>query len=276
MRFIKPIAIIIFFIGTAIFVYKWANFKMSLDTNPPIIEIGPKKIKVSVDADDKELRKSVIVHDEKDGDLTGSLIIESISKFTDVKNHICNITYAVEDSDKNVAKKTRQLEYTDYTPPKFYLRKPLCIETSSDANIRELIGAKDCLDGDISRKVKVLSSEFSTSSSGDNTVVAQVTNSLGDTITMKAHVVINSINVKSPTINLKDNLVYVKKGDSFNERDYIKSVVSPQKTKLPKSRVKVSKSTVNTKKKGCYYVEYIINKGRLSEAVTNLTVVVED
>ncbi len=276
MRFIKPIAIIVFFIATAIFVFKWANFKMSLDTNPPIIEIGPKKISVDVDASERELKNSVIARDDKDGDITGRLVIESISKFTDRKKHICNITYAVEDSDKNVSKATRQLQYKNYTPPKFFLKSPLCVETSSDVNVRSLIGATDCIDGDISRKVKVLSTEFSTASTGDNTVVAQVTNSKGDTITLKAHVVIRSTNVKAPTIQLKKNLIYVKKGASFNERDYIKSVIGPNKKKIPKSRVEISKSTVNTKKEGCYYVEYIINKGKLSENITNLTVVVED
>ena len=276
MRFIKLILIGIFLIGTALFVFKWADFKGSIDTNPPIIEIGPKMISVNVDATDRELMQSVQARDEKDGDLTGGLIVESISKFIDEKKHICNITYAVEDSDHNVAKATRKLQYKDYTSPRFYLRKPLLIETGSEESLRDFIGAVDCIDGDISRKVKILSAEFSTFSSGDSTITAQVTNSVGDTVTLKAHVIIEPINIKAPTINLKENIVYVKKGSSFNEMKYVDSVKSASGKKLSKNKVKVKNSTVNTKKKGCYYVEYIINKDDDNESVTNLTVVVED
>ena len=263
MRFIKPIIIGIFLIGTVVFIFNWASFKGSLDTVPPIIEMGPKMISVKVDATERDLLQSVQATDNKDGDITGAVIVESISKFTDKKNHISNITYAVEDSDHNVAKATRKLHYENYRPPRFTLNKPLQLETGSDESLRDIIGAKDCIDGDISRKVKILSTEFSTQSSGDSTVTAQVTNSMGDTIALKAHVVIRDTNIKAPTIVLKENLVYIKKGSSFDEKKYIDEVVSSTGKKISKKRVKVLNSTVNTNKNGCYYVEYIINEKHL-------------
>lgn len=276
MRLFKPIIIIVFIVGTALFVFKWVSFKGALDTTPPVIHMGSKMITVDVDATDRELMKDVQVADKKDGDLTAGLVVESISKFTDKKKHICNITYAVEDYDHNVTKSTRKLRYRNYTHPKFFLRKPLRLETGSGENVRDIIGAMDCIDGDISRKVKILSSEFSTLSTGDNTVTAQVTNSVGDTVNLKAHVLIKDINYKSPVINLKENLVYVKKGSSFNEREYIDSVKNNKGKNISKSKVKIVNSTVNTNKKGCYYVEYIINEDKTNESVTILTVVVED
>ncbi len=276
MRFIKPIVIIVFIAGTALFVFKWASFKGSLDTTPPVIDMGSKMITADVNATDRELLKSVHASDNKGGDLTAGLVVESISKFTDKKNHICNVTYAVEDSDHNVAKATGRLKYRNYTSPKFFLRKPLRIDTGSDENIRDIIGATDCIDGDISRKVKILSSEFSTLSTGDSTVTAQVTNKLGDTVTLKAHVLIQDTNYKAPVINLKENLVYIKKGSSFKEKEYIDSVETSKGKELPKNKVKVRNSTVNTHKDGCYYVEYVVNEEKLNESVTILTVVVED
>lgn len=276
MRFIKPLAIIVFIAGTALFIFKWASFKGSLDTVPPEIHMNSKMITVDVDATDRELIKDVQATDKKDGDVTAGLVIESISKFTDTKKHICNITYAVEDSDHNVTKATRRLRYKNYISPKYYLRKPLRIETGSDENLRDFIGAKDCIEGDISRKVKILSSEFSTLSSGDSTLTAQVTNKLGDTVTLKAHILIADINYRAPTIQLKENLVNIKKGSSFNERKYIDSVKSPGGKIISKNRVKIRKSTVNTNKKGCYYVEYVINENKSNESVTILTVMVED
>ena len=276
MRLFKPIVIIVFIVGTAFFVFKWASFKGSLDTTPPVIHMGSKMITVDVDATERELMKNVQAADKKDGDLTAGLVVESISNFTDKKKHICNITYAVEDYEHNVTKATRKLRYKNYTPPKFFLRKPLRIETGSDENVRDIIGATDCIDGDISRKVKVLSSEFSTLSSGDNTMIAQVTNRLGDTVTLKAHIMIKDINYKAPIINLKENLAYVKKGSTFNERAYIDSVKSPGGRDISKNKVKIKNSTVNTNKKGCYYVEYVINEGKINESFTILTVMVED
>ena len=276
MRLFKPILIIVFIAGTALFVFKWASFKGSIDTTPPVIHMGSKMITVDVGATDRELMKNVQATDKKDGDVTAALVVESVSKFTDSKRHICNITYAVEDADHNVAKATRKVRFRNYTPPKFFLRKPLRIETGSDENVRDIIGVTDCVEGDISRKVRILSSEFSTLSTGDSTMTAQATNQFGDTITLKAHVLIKDINYRAPIINLKENLAHVKKGSSFNGRKYIGSVVGPGGKKISKNRVKIRNSNVNTRKEGCYYVEYVINEDKNNEAVTILTVMVED
>ena len=276
MRFFKPIVIIVFIVGTALFVFKWASFKGELDNVPPVIHMDSKMITVDVNATERDLMKGVQATDKRDGDLTAGLVVESVSKFTDTKKHICNITYGEEDYDHNVAKATRKIRYRNYTHPRFFLKKPLRIETGSEGNIRDIIGATDCIDGDISRKVKILSSEFSTLSTGDSTVTAQVTNDLGDTITLKAHVMIHDVNYKAPTINLKENLVYLKKGSSFSEKKYIDSVKSSRGKEIPKSKVKIRNSTVNTHKNGCYYVEYVINEDKSNESVTILTVMVED
>lgn len=276
MRFIKPITIGIFLVVLAIFIFSWARFKMSIDGTPPVIEMSKKMIKVSVNDKEDALLKNVTAKDSKDGDLKGSIIVESISQFIDKQKHISNITYAAADSDHHIAKATRQVQYIDYELPKFTLKEPLCLETGTDESIKDIIGAKDCIDGDISRKVKILSTTFSTLSSGDSTVTAQVTNSMGDTIKMKAHVIVRPRNIKAPTINLKENIVYIKKDSKFNELGQIKSITTSSGKKLSKKGVKVSHSTVNTKKIGCYYVEYIMNEGKTNESKTNLIVMVED
>lgn len=276
MRFIKPVVIGIFIIVLAIFIFSWAQFKMSIDGTPPTIDMSEDQINVSVKAEDKDLLENVTARDSKDGDLKDGIIVESISQFIDKKNNISNITYAVEDNDKHVTKATRKIHYTDYTHPRFTLKEPLCLETGTDESIKDIIGAQDCLDGNISRKVKILSTTFSTLSTGDSTVTAQVTNSMGDTIKMKAHVIVRPTNVKAPTINLKENIVYIKKGSKFNELSQIESVTNSSGKKISKKGVEVSHSTVNTKKTGCYYVEYIMNEAKTNESRTNLIVMVED
>lgn len=276
MRFIKPVIIGIFLVVLSVFIFTWARFKMSIDGAPPVIELSKNTIKVSVKSDEKKLLKNVTAKDSKDGDLRDSIIVESISQFIDKKNHISNITYAVADKDYHVTKATRQVKYTDYTRPRFTLKRPLCLETGGDNNIKDIIGAVDCIDGVINRKVKILSTTFSTLSTGDSTVTAQVTNSMGDTIKMKAHVIIRPFNIKAPIIYLKDNIVYLKRGENFKELSQIKYVFTNGGKRISKSRVKIAHSTVNTKKPGCYYVEYVINEGKANEGKTNLIVIVED
>ena len=59
MRFTKPLLIIVFIVGTAFFVFKWASFKGAIDTVPPEIHMSKKMITVDVDATDRELMKNV-------------------------------------------------------------------------------------------------------------------------------------------------------------------------------------------------------------------------
>ena len=82
-------------------------------------------------------------------------------------------------------------------------------------SVKDIIGAEDVIDGDISKKVKYCLKEISTNISGDNTITAQVTNSLGDTVTLKSVVVIKQENNLSPEITLTKNIEYLKTGDEF-------------------------------------------------------------
>lgn len=276
MKYIKPVAITIFIITAIIFLVNWVQYKNSIDSNGAVFHMEEKLLKVPVKAENSDYLKGVKAIDKKDGDLTGQVIIESISKFVDKDKHICNITYAVEDSEKNITKATRQIQYVDYHKPKFYLKKPLCLGTGEDEKAIDIIGATDVFDGDISNKVKILSASFSTLSSGDSTVLAQATNSRGDTVKMKAHVIIKEENTKAPKIVLKNNLVYLHKGDKFREMNQVAYVESPAGKKFSTRGVKVSSSNVNMDKAGCYNVIYTMNENRTNESITNLTVIVED
>lgn len=276
MKIIKPGIVVMFLAVTIIFTYNWYQDKKGIDKTYPEIQIGPEQIDVSVKAEEKELLQDVIAKDAKDGDLTNNIVIESISKFVDKENHICNITYAVADSDNNVTKKTRRIRYTDYEPPKFTLSQPLCFDMGSDIKVTDVIGAVDDYDGDISSKVKILSNTVRTDTAGEYTITAQATNSLGDTAKFKATVIIRQRNNLSPIISLKKNIVYLKKGDDFDPKKYIDSVKGYEEEKISTSKVAVVSSSVDTKKAGCYSVEYMVKDSQNNEGNTYLTVVVED
>lgn len=276
MKYIKPVLILLFVVALIIFTWNWARHKMAIDTNGPTITFGKEVLEVSEKQPEEDYLKDVHAQDAKDGDLTSDIIIESISKFVDKKNHICNITYVVDDSDHNVTKKTRKIKFIDYCPPRFTLSQPMKLNSSEDKEVKDILGAEDQRDGNISSRIKILSNTYSTNSEGGRIIIAQVTNSLGETVNLKARVLYVTENKLAPTIHLKKNIVYVKKNSKFRERDYIDSVESHSGKSIPKSKVKVASSNVNTKKEGCYSVEYVINEKKSKEGKTILTVVVEE
>lgn len=275
MRNIKYGIITVFIIFLIIYIAIWYKDKTNIDSTIPVIQMSDNQIEVSV-KDKDALLNGVIAKDEKDGDITSKIVVESISKFVDKKDHICNITYAVSNSGGHVAKATRKVKFIDYTSPRFILKKPLCLETGSDTNVKDIIGAKDMIDGDISNKVKILSRGISTNTSGDNTVTAQVTNSLGDTVELKATVIIKQDNNISPTIELKKNIEYIKKGAEFDAKSFIKSVEDIDGKSMDIGSVKIKSSSVKTDKAGCYTVEYSVVGHDGNEGTAYLTVMVEE
>lgn len=275
MRNIKYGIITVFLIFLIIYIAIWYKDRTNIDSTIPVIQMSDDQIEVSV-GDKDSLLKGVVAKDKKDGDITSKIVVESISKFVDKKDHICNVTYAVVNSAGQVVKATRKVKFIDYKPPRFILKKPLCLETGSDTGVEDIIGAKDIIDGDISNKVKILSRGISTNTSGDNTVTAQVTNSLGDTVKLKATVIIKQNNNISPTIELKKNIEYIKKDDEFDAKSFIKSVKDIDGKSMDIGSVKIKSSSVKTDKAGCYTVEYSVVDHDGNEGTAYLTVMVEE
>ena len=277
MRYVKYGVIVLFITSFLVYVALWYEEKNNTDHTMPEIIFSEQGQQIDVSVNDKDaLMKGIVAKDDKDGDLTDRIVIESISKFIDKKNHISNITYAVCDSDGHVTKATRKVRFTDYKKPRFVLKQPLCFDTGSDIKAKDIIGAEDVFDGDISKKVKIVSKDISTNVSGDNTITAQVTNSFGDTSTLKAIVIIQPDNILSPVITLKKNIEYIKVGDKFNPDDYIDSVEDSDGEAIPKSSVHVTSSSVKTKKAGCYNVEYTAKDDNDQIGTAYLTVMVEE
>ena len=277
MKYIKYIIIVIFLAATITYVINWAYTKSHTNESAPVISVDNAGQVKKVSVKDKDaLLKGVVAKDSKDGDITSRLVVESISKFVDKKNHICNITYAVANSRGVVTKATRKIQFTDYKKPRLVLSQSLCFDTGTDVDVKSVIGATDVFDGDISRKVKILSKDISTNISGDNTITAQVTNSLGDTVKLKAVVVIKQDNNLSPVIKLSQNIVYTKVGESFNPKKCIQSVEDNRGKAISKNNVRVTSSSVKTKKAGCYLVEYSVKDLSGNEGTAYLTVMVEE
>lgn len=196
------------------------------DTRPPVITIASEVLEVSVAADDTTLLLGVTAEDRVDGDVTGRILVESISPISE--KHTAVITYAAFDSAGNVAKKTRTLQYTDYEPPVFAQKKALVLPAGSSANVLSYLSAADKLDGDISNRIKgtLVSNTGSLSTTGMHEVEFRVSNSMGDTVYITLPVEVYASDSYSASVELKDYLVYIRKGTHFNPRDYLSYVVA--------------------------------------------------
>ncbi len=276
MKYVRIGIIVVFLALVCLFMYDWYESKHDVNKTCPEIQINQDMIEVSVQASDEELLQGVVARDKEDGDISSQLIVESISQFVDKKEHICNVTYAVADSDNNVIKATRKVKFTDYKSPRFTLAQPLCFDVGSELTSTSVLGAIDDRDGDISNKVKLLASTVYSGTAGEYSLTAQVTNSLGDTTKLKATVIIRQGNNLSPKITLTDNIVYIKKGSDFNPKEYVKKVVDNEDEKLSMDAIDVVSSSVNVEEEGTYAVEYMATDEEGNEGSTYLTVVVEE
>ena len=82
MKILRYSVLALFIITLCAFV--WFNImQLRLDHTYPEIIIENDIIDVSLDADRSELLTGVTAYDEKDGDITDKIIIESISRFTE-------------------------------------------------------------------------------------------------------------------------------------------------------------------------------------------------
>ena len=156
MKKLRILGIVVFVIAAVSFGYFKYEQINSKDNQAPVITMDADSVEVSCQAGDEEFLKGITAKDSKDGDVTSSLIVESISNF--MENHTRNMTVVAFDSDNHATKATRKIAYTDYTAPTFSLTEPLRFAM----NTQDIMGTLTCvdvLDGDVTGKIK-MSSEY--------------------------------------------------------------------------------------------------------------------
>lgn len=267
--------------------YEWNN----RDTFGPNITYQGDCISVSVNTPEENLLKDVTASDEKDGDVTNSIMVEEISKFNSAGSR--TITYAAFDSNNNISKVERKLTYTDYIRPRFSLSKPLRFIVGDIDSVLSYLTAWDCIDGDLTRKIKYIEQESGFGQAeGIYKVEFQVTNAVGDTVYLPTEVEFyypSSENESfTPQISLRDYLVYKKVGEYFDVysdiekvsiglTDYVFQDGQSNKGNIKTlSREDISiQSDVNMRIPGVYNIEYSMTKDGLT-GKTRLIVVVEE
>ena len=152
---------LIAFLGVFIFQQK------NEDETIPVITMENDFIEVDCDATNEDFLKGVKASDEKDGDLTSEVIVESVSRF--IEPGVCEVKYAVCDSNNHVAHATRKVRYKDYKAPKFKLKNSLCFSLYENFNIPSNITAVDSIEGDISGNVVISSPDYTSAVTGNFT-----------------------------------------------------------------------------------------------------------
>lgn len=192
------------------------------DRIAPEIFFDSDRIEVSVNATDEELLQGVTARDDRDGDVSTSLVVEKLSEFT--APGVRTITYGAFDSSNNVKRASRTLVYTDYTPPHFSLTGDLSYLDTDTFGLIDEIRATDLIDGDITDRIKVLSSDYIMGKAGTYDVTFGVTNSGGSTseITLTLDVTEQGEDkYHPPRVALSEYLIYTKVGQTPDFASYV-------------------------------------------------------
>lgn len=182
MRRLKEYVCLIFVLSCVIAGVYGIRAQFVKDHTAPVITISEDTITVSVNDEKSKLLEGVTAKDKRDGDLTESIRVSSMSHFVRPSKKR-TIQYVVFDKAGNVATAEREVEYSDYTSPKIHLMKPLrCTDHNlASFSLSGNMTAEDCLDGNLTEQMRIVfDEEYYENVVGVYQVKAQVSNSAGD------------------------------------------------------------------------------------------------
>lgn len=242
----------------------WDGFRT--DSTAPEITVAEQTLQVSVLDPRSMLLQGVTATDSADGDVTASLVVESV-QLRD-SSGTAEVRIAAFDSAGNVAKATRLIQYTDYESPRFTLSRALVFAQGTSFDVLNYIDVTDALDGDISHRIRATAlDEVSIANLGTHDVEFRVTNSLGETVTLVLPVEVYPSSAYSGTVALNSYLVYLDQGDSFRAEDYLVSCTFIGETVslsggMPDGYVLQTSGKVDTGTPGVYEVSYKVTYAR--------------
>ncbi len=270
MRILRIAVLALFVITSIAFSLIFIKEKTTTDTTIPQISVEGEIIDVSLKATDEELLKGVTAYDEKDGDLTEEIFIESVSRF--IEPGISRVTYAVCDNDKNITTATRKIRYKGYEAPRFVLNESLCYSNYETPDLKNAISVTDCLDGDITADLILTSDDYSRSATGVFTINARVTTAKGDTAELDIPLIVEDRSTAAPEIELKEYLIYAEKGDKIDFEDYIVKATDNNGDDITDDVTVETK--INMKQEGTHLVHYYATDGDDNKGHAVLVVVV--
>ncbi len=235
------------------------------DTKPPVVTCESDTLTVSVHASDADLLEGVTAQDERSGDVTDSLVVESISGFIEEGKRI--ITYAALDDQNNVGRAERTLMYKDYKPPVFHMSSSLCFAVGQKIDLLSGISAESSIDGSLTSKIKYkLDESIDMSQTGIYPIEYQVVDSTGTIQYLSTYVEICQASMLRNKVDLTDYLIYFPLGEAFDPIPYYAGSRTEGFMHV--------EGNVNTNEAGTYYVDYFVD-GITENGKSRLVVVVQ-
>lgn len=252
---------------------------LTKDTTAPVITVDEGILEISVEDPGEVLMTGVTALDDRDGDVTATMLVESVYGISD--DNVTTVTYAAFDRAGNVSKIQREVRYTDYREPRFELFHSLCFPKRTGFDLLEYVGASDVLEGDIRRRVRatLVSDTRNIDEIGTHVVRFQVTNSMGDTVVEELPVEIYNPEWYTADVVLDEYLIYLKQGDVFRAADHLSKFVVPGEEidisrGVPNDIYSDIRNNVNTRVPGVYTVEYTLTKTINQESFSGRAVLV--
>lgn len=251
------------------------------DQTPPVFYSEMDVLTVSADSEDVDLLAGLTAEDDRNGDVTDSIVIEQMSRIKSDGSR--TITYGAFDKSNNVAKYTRTLQYTDYVSPRFSLKEDLIFASWGLSDGLKRIQVTDCIDGDITNKMKLYSVEDV--NTHNKILTVYITNSSGETVTQSFPVEILGMTEEEyyelPQLSLSQYLIYRQAGDAEeNWAEYLTSVTlmneaGEQADMTDLSMVEIQ-AEVDMDQPGTYGVTYTYTDEFGRTGKTRLFVIVEE
>lgn len=290
LRMIQIILIMVFIGSVALFVLALWEKNRDDDREGPVITMESPRIQMSVKDDVSHILNGVTAADQKDGDVSDTLVVESLSNFIEKGRR--QATIAAFDENNHVTKVKREVIYTDYHSPHFSLESPLRFNLNSRESILENVTAYDVLDGDISNRMTVrqenVDGVYSSLEPGYYHYLISAVNSAGDLaqlpVTVELYTTLSDN--QCPKVILSDYLIYIQKGTQIDPASYIESVMLDHQswsmdtlsdeTPYTKNDIQIQ-NPVDPTTPGTYEIVYTMENSKLEQqSQIRLIVIVEE
>ncbi|MEH7094835.1 immunoglobulin-like domain-containing protein, partial [Neobacillus vireti] len=233
-----------------------------VDTVKPVmVGVAGKVININTGFDPK---LGVTAKDNVDGDLTSA--IKVTGSVNTSKKGVYTLTYTVADKSGNVTSATRKITVIDNVKPIIFGATNKTILINSSFNPLSGVTAKDNVDGDLTKLMKVTGT-VNTKKTGTYTLIYTVKDSSGNVTTVTRKITVID-NVK-PVISGATNKT-IKLNSGFNARTGVTAKDNADGNLT--NAIKIT-GIVNTKKKGTYTLIYTVtdksgNKTMVTRKIT--------
>ena len=205
---------------------------MAMDKEGPVIEYTGEQFTYSEGMDTSKLLVDVTAKDNRDGDVTSSLIIENIVTLDEVDSAV--IIYAAKDKANNITTKERIVDYNGGANPNGELQEEA-------EEVQTSAGVETALDPDVEAE----DSSDEGNADEESAEADQASNDARE----------KALAEGKPYLVLTTHEVTLKKGDTFNYANYIKEAVDDKDNVYRQIRIS---RTFDMEKAGTYDVEVYV------------------